>query len=133
MTDKFKYLSPEWRVEAEKRLRGELTADKMNNITSSMSNIYQNCPDGRDRYLFFKFENGMLAELSIGTGEPPAAEFKISGDYETFSKISRAELGSQKALMTGKLKLKGNMVKALKLAAIADRINKVLSGIPAEY
>ena len=50
-----------------------------------------------------------------------------------FAKISRAELGSQKALMTGRLKLKGNMIKALKLASIADRLNKVLSKIPAEY
>ncbi len=35
--------------------------------------------------------------------------------------------------MTGKLKLKGNMVKALKLAAIADRMNKVLAKIPVRY
>ena len=35
--------------------------------------------------------------------------------------------------MMGKLKLKGNMVKALKLAAIADRMNKVLSKIPTAY
>jgi putative sterol carrier protein len=133
MQEKIKYLSEAWRAEAEKRLKTELTPDKMNNITSSMSNIYLKCPDGNDRYLFFRFANGGLAELSIGTGEPPAAEFRITGDYETFAKISRAELGSQKALMTGKLKLKGSMVKALKLASIADRLNKVLSGIPAEY
>jgi putative sterol carrier protein len=35
--------------------------------------------------------------------------------------------------MTGKLRLKGNMVKALKLASVADKVNKVLSTIPAEY
>ena len=34
--------------------------------------------------------------------------------------------------MTGKLKLKGNMVKALKLASLADRLNKVLATIPTE-
>jgi putative sterol carrier protein len=133
MTEKLKYLSPEWRDEAEKRLRSELTPEKMNKITSSMSNIYLKCPDGNERYLFFRFENGSFAEVSIGTGEPPKAEFRITGDYETFAKISRAELGSQKALMTGKLKLKGNMMKALSLAAVADRLNKVLSQIPAEY
>ncbi|HSV95803.1 MAG TPA: SCP2 sterol-binding domain-containing protein [Spirochaetota bacterium] len=133
MAQAVKYLSTEWRDEAEKRLKSELSPEKMNNITSSMSNIYQNCPDGKTRYLFFKFEDGNFAELAIGDGEPPAAEFRISGDYEVFAKISRAELGSQKALMTGKLKLKGNMIKALKLASVADRLNKVLSKIPAEY
>lgn len=133
MAEQVQYLSEAWRAEAEKRLRTELTPEKMNGITSSMSNIYQNCPDGSEKFLFFSFENGALQELSLGTGEPPQAEFKITGDYETFAKITCAELGSQKALMTRKLKLKGNMVKALKLAAVADRINKVLATIPTTF
>jgi putative sterol carrier protein len=133
MNEQIRYLTPGWRDEAEKRLKSELSPERMNYITSSMSNIYLNCHDGKSRYLFFRFDNGNFAELLLGEGDPPAAEFKITGDYETFVKISRAELGSQKALMTGKLKLKGNMVKALKLAAIADRLNKVLSTISAVY
>jgi len=133
MTDNVKYLSPEWRAAAEERLRSNLTPDKMKNITSSMSNIYRNCPDGKERYLFYKFEEGRLMELSLGDGEPPAAVFRITGDYETFARITRTELSSLKALMTGKLKLKDNMMKTLKLASVADRINKVLSEIPTEY
>jgi len=128
-----RYLTSEWRDEAEKRLTTELSPDRMNHITSSMSNIYLNCPDGNTKYLLFRFKDGVLTDLILGDGEPPEAEFRISGTYEVFSKISKAELGAQKALMTGKLKLKGNMVKALKLAAIADRLNKVLATIPAEY
>jgi putative sterol carrier protein len=127
------YLTPEWRDEAEKRLKAELNQEKMNRITSSMSNIYHKCPDGKERYLLFRFADGVLAELRLGEGEPPEAEFRISGDYDVFAKISRAELGAQKALMTGKLKLKGNMMKALKLAAVADRLNKGLAKIPAAY
>jgi putative sterol carrier protein len=133
MAEQIQYLTSEWRNEAERRLKSELSPERMNFITSSMSNIYLNCPDGKSRYLFFRFDNGSFADLLLGQGDPPSAEFRITGDYETFAKISRAELGSQKALMTGKLKLKGNMVKALKLAAIADRLNKVLSTIPAAY
>ena len=133
MSEKLKYLSPEWRDEAEKKLSAELTPEVMNRISSSMSNIYLKCPDGKDRYLFFKFDEGKLSAVSVGEGEPPAAEFRIAGDYEVFAKITRAEMGAQKALMTGKLKLKGNMMKALKLASVADRINRVLSTIPAEY
>ena len=133
MTEKLKYLSPEWRDEAEKRLKSELPPDRMNFITSSMSNIYLNCPAGREKYLFFEFNEGRFSKLLLGDDEPPEAEFKITGNYEIFAKISQAQLGSQRALMTGKLKLKGNMVKALKLAGIADRLNKVLSKIPAEY
>lgn len=133
MAEPIQYLTPAWRDEAERRLKAELSPERMNFISSSMSNIYRDCPDGGTRHLFFRFENGEFAELLLGEGEPPAAEFRITGPYDVFAKISRAELGSQKALMTGKLKLKGNMVKALKLASIADRLNKVLSTIPATY
>ncbi len=127
------YLTEEWRAEAERRLKAELTPEQMNNITSSMSNIYLDCPGGGSKYLLFRFEDGALTELGLGAGEPPEAEFHITGAYDVFARISRAELGAQKALMTGQLKLKGNMIKALKLAAVADRLNEVLAGIPAVY
>jgi len=133
MSEQLEYLSPAWRDEAEKRLKEQLTPEKMNKVSTSMSNIYTHCPNGEDRYMLFRFENGELTELTIDKGDPPKAEFRISGKYEVFARISRAELGSQKALMTRKLKLRGNMVKALKLAAVADRLNKVLATIPTNY
>jgi len=36
-------------------------------------------------------------------------------------------------LMSGKLRLQGNMVKALGLSAVVDRMNKVLASIPTLY
>jgi putative sterol carrier protein len=133
VSGKLQYLSPEWKEAVEVLLKKELSAEKMNKITSSMSNIYLNCPDGRDRFMFFKYADGNLEQFLVGEGEPPEAEFKITGDYDTFAKISRAEMNAQLGLMSGKLKLKGNMVKALKLASIADRINKVIARVEADY
>jgi putative sterol carrier protein len=129
----FKYLSAEWVQEASRRLRAELDAEKMKHVTSSMLTVYKSCPDGQDRALYYKFVDGLIAELSVREGEWPEAEFRIIGDYDTFAKISRAEMGSRSALMSGKLMLKGNMVKALSLSAIVDRMNKVLSTIPTDY
>lgn len=128
-----KYLSEEWRTEVEKRLREQLLPEKMNNITSSMNNRYSNCPGGGSKYFFVSFAEGNIDKVLVGEGEGPKAEFYISGDYEVFAKISRVELGSQKALMSGMLKLKGNMVKALKLASLSDRLNKIIATIDAEY
>ncbi|NOY68782.1 MAG: SCP2 sterol-binding domain-containing protein [Deltaproteobacteria bacterium] len=134
MEEKFVYLSQAWRDEGEKRLKESLSPEKMNHATSSMTNLYKNCPDGIDRFLYFRFSNGEIAEMIVGEGEPPTkAEFRITGDYETFARITRGEIGAQKALMTLKLKLRGNMVKALRLASLADRLNKVLSTIPTQY
>jgi len=128
-----KYLSPEWTAEAETRLRAQLTPEMMKNLTSSMLTIYHNCPDGIDRALYYKLEDGVFNEISVREEPFPPAEFTISGDYDTFAKISRAELNSRSALMGGKLKLQGNMVKALSLASIVDRFNKILSTIECEY
>jgi len=127
------YLSPDWAFEAQKRLREQLTPEIMKYVTSSMVTVYSHCPDGNDRALFYKIVDGVFQEVSVSIGDIPNAEFIITGDYDTFAKISRAELGSRSALMGGKLKLKGNMVKALSLASIVDRLNKVLSEIPCEY
>jgi putative sterol carrier protein len=130
---KLQYLSAEWVQEAAKRLRETLSAEQMKHVTSSMLTLYHDCPDGKQRSLFYRFADGFLAELTIQEGEPPKAEFVISGDYEIFARISRAELGSRAALMGGKLRLQGNMVKALSLASVVDRLNRVLATIPTEF
>jgi putative sterol carrier protein len=105
----------------------------MKHVTSSMLTVYKNCPDGRDRALYYRFVDGVIDELSLCEGELPEAEFRIIGDYEIFAKISRAEMGSRAALMSGKLVLKGNMVKALSLSAVVDRMNKVMATVPTEF
>jgi len=133
MTEKVGYLSPQWRDEAEKRLKAEITPEKMNHLTTSVSYNYTNCPDGVDKYLYFKCVNGEFAEVGVDSGEPPKTDFRITGSYDIFSQVTQGKIKAQKALMTGKLKLKGNMVKALKLASLADRINKVLVTIPTNY
>lgn len=131
--EKFMYITPEWAEEAQRRLEEQLSADKMKYVSSSMLTIYHNCPDGVDRALYYKFVDGIIDEVSIQEGEFPEAEFTIMGDYDTFAKISRAEMGARSALMSGKLRLKGNMVKALSLASVVDRMNRVLATIPTEY
>ena len=131
--EKFKYLSPEWTQEAYRRLREDLTPEKMKHLTSSMLTIYTNCPDGVDRAVYYRIVDGVVDEVSLSEGELPEAEFTITGDYETFARISRAELKARSALMSGKLSLKGNLVKALSLAPVVDRLNQVLSTIPTEY
>ncbi len=127
------YLSPEWAEEALKRVRAELTPEKVHHLTSSMANIYQNCPDGKEKYLFVEFKDGNVTRLETGEGEPPQGEFKIIADYETFAKITRAELGAVKALTSRKLTLRGNMAKAMRLAPNVDRLNKVLATIPTDF
>ncbi len=113
--------------------RRDLTPEKMKHLTSSMLTVYTNCPDGAVRAVYYRLEDGVVKELSIQEGDLPQAEFTITSDYEIFARISQAELKARAALMSGKMTLKGNLVKALRLAPVVDRLNEVLATIPTDY
>ena len=132
-TQTFKYLSPEWAEEVKKRANEKLTPERMKYITSSMLTVNKNCPDGKDRAIYYEIVDGVVTEVSLEEGEFPKAEFTITADYQLFARISRAETKARAALMSGKMKLKGPLVKALRLSPLVDRLNEVISTIPTEY
>jgi putative sterol carrier protein len=130
---KFKYLSPEWADEVFKRANEKLTPEKMKHVTSSMLTLNKNCPDGKDRAVYYEIADGVVKKVSVVEGKLPDAEFTITADYQLFAKISRAELKARRALMSGKMKLKGPLVKALKLSPLVDRLNEIIATIPTEF
>ena len=129
----FKYLSPEWAEEVRRRAGEMLTPERMKHITSSMLTVNRNCPDGADRALYYEIVDGVVTEVSVKEGDLPRAEFTITADYELFARISRAEMKARAALMSGKMKLKGPLVRALRLSPLVDRLNEVIATIPTEY
>jgi hypothetical protein len=133
VSEELVYLSPAWVAEAGRRLRAELAPEMLKRLTSSMLTVYTACPDGVDRALYYNVVDGVVTELSLEEGTPRDAEFTITADYDTFARISRAELKARAALMSGKMTLKGNLVKALRLAPVVDRLNEVLATIPTVY
>lgn len=128
-----KYLSPEWRDEAEKRLKAELTPEDLKKATVTTCSTYTDCPDGKQKYLYFKVDNGEFTSIEVGEGDPPKAEFGITGTYDTYVKIEKGEIKTTTALMTRKVKLVGNMAKAMKLTGNSNKINRVLATIPTDY
>lgn len=128
-----KFLSPEWRTEAEAKLKTELNPTEWKGVTVALAMTYLNCPGGETKTLLFRVTEGQLVELSLNLGEQEQAEFRLSGDYQVYLQIARGELGAQLAVMQGQLQFKGNMLQALKLAPLADKLNKILAGIPAGY
>jgi len=129
----FKYLSPEWAEEVRRRAVEMLTPERMKHITSSMLTVNRNCPDGADRALYYEIVDGVVTEVSVKEGDLPPAEFTITADYELFARISRGEMKARAALMSGKMKLKGPLVKALRLSPLVDRLNEVIATIPTQY
>ena len=132
-TGKYRYLSPEWAEEVLRLVKEKLSPERMKHITSSMLTVNTSCPDGKDRAIYYEIVDGIVTDVSIREGELPRAEFTITADYELFARISRGELKARAALRSGKMKLKGPLVKALRLSPLVDRLNEVIATIPTEY
>lgn len=133
MEETMRYLSKPWRDAGLERLQKEIDPERMHKVTTSMADIYEGGPNGKDLFLYLRCVDGRVTEFETGEVPAPEAEFIIRGPYEVFSAITRGELSSTRALMTGKLRLKGNMAKAVRLAPLADRVNKILATIPTDY
>jgi len=134
MNETFVYLSEQWRDEAERRLQETLTPDDTKNASISMTNCSLNCPDGSNRFVHYSFVDGKLETMAVGEGdEGPESDITITADYSVFVKIVRKELSGQMAMMTGKLKLKGNMAKVMKYAPLSQLISDIVATIPTDY
>ena len=71
---------------------------------------------------FIDLKNG---SGSAGQGEPSCgADCIMSMNQENFSKMFAGKLDSTSAFMTGKLKIKGDMMLAMKLEKLMKQLNK---------
>jgi len=130
---KFRCLRHQWAQEAFRRFKVQLTPEKLGFATFSVLTVHTNCPERKDRAVYFRMINGVVERVSVIEGGFPQAELTITGDYETFASISRAELNAASAPMSRKLAMKGNPMRASRLAPVVYRLNEVLSTIPTHY
>lgn len=118
---KIPYLSPEWTQELKARLLQEITPQK-GNTTSSIVFRHNNVPGGGQKYLYVNVANGAIRAVESGEGPGPRAEFVIAGEYGTFEQILTGRLDPVRALKGGKLRLQGNMMRALRLTSFIEAI-----------
>jgi putative sterol carrier protein len=60
------------------------------------------------------------------------AEFMYIGKYGNWLKLGQGKLDGMKALLTGKMKLKGNMTKAMKYTRAAAELTRAAQRVPFE-
>ena len=86
-------------------------------------------PDGEITY-YITVSDG-AAQMASGTLAD--ADVTISNTYDTAVDISKGDLNTQMAFMTGKLKVEGNMAKLLMNQAMLGEFAEALSGLDVEY
>lgn len=124
-----KFLSEEWFEEFKVLTMDAYAPGKTpTNMTTTLCECYSDVPlaGGEKLWMLYKFENGVITSMERGLGEAtiPSAEFVTDATYDIVVKLLKGEMSNAKALMGGKVKLKGNLSKALKLISVHDNIDK---------
>ncbi len=78
----------------------------------------------------YRIENGVIKEIWRGERD---TEFTISGRYGVWVDILKGKYGATKALLTRKLKARGNKIKLMRYANATKRWIEILRKIPTEF
>ena len=122
-----KFFSDEWYSEFKSQLLDIFSAGKTpTKITLKLCEKYAAVPQlgGQDAWINYVFENGVITSITRGEGSAtaPDADFVSDADYATAVKVMTGEMSESRALMSGKVKLKGSIPKALKMLDTYSKI-----------
>ncbi|MDO4815798.1 MAG: hypothetical protein Q4A83_04245 [Bacillota bacterium] len=117
-----KFLSEEWFEKHQAKIKEELTPGK---ACTAMTELYLDCPDGTDKWIYYRIENGLLAEIKMGVGKDtlPEATFGGSGKYTSYVMSAKGELDPVKSITQGHFKFDGKLMKALPMLGIYNKVN----------
>ena len=126
-----KFLTKEW-MEALKTTINQ--DDDFTSATTSVDLTLQfettDAPDGTEATYYLVIKEGVL---DAGPGPADEPDATISNDYETAVALSKGELNTQMAFMTGKMKVSGNMAKIMMNQAVFTKFAEASAGVDVEY
>ncbi len=124
------FLSEQFMTEATAALNADPAfTGSIGNVDLAIQFTVTDAPDGPVVYgLSIADGNAALA-----TGELAGADLEVTNDYETAVGISKGELNTQMAFMTGKLKVSGDMAKLMLNQNVINAFAPALSGLDVEY
>lgn len=116
------FLSKEYEEKLGELLKEDFS--KPSSLTTTFCQIVQGCPDGKERWVLYGVDKGILNHFEIGEGTPPEASYRVRGPYSVYVDLIKGKYDGKTSLITGKLKLEGNMTRALGLLGAYTRIEK---------
>jgi len=87
-------------------------------------------PEGAESRYWLSIKDGAL---TAGPGDAETPDATISNSYETAMAISKGEVNTQMAFMTGKMKVTGNMAKIMMNQSVFNSFADAASSVPVEY
>lgn len=86
-------------------------------------------PDGDFLYHIRIADNAVV----MASGDLTERDAEVRSSYDTAAKMSRSELGNQTAVMMGKVRIKGGMLKLVRHQGVLNRVQAVSSAIDVTY
>lgn len=125
-----KFLSEEWAEDVTTALTNH--EGFKNAIGAAELGIQFTTEDGPDGDVDYYLESsGGTTNLSIGALED--ADVTVKQSYETAVAISKGDLNTQTAFMTGKLKVSGNLAKLMMHQSAIQQWGVAVSELDVEY
>ena len=84
-------------------------------------------------YYLDLFHGKCREHYPVADRDTKMAEFMLIGKTSNWLKLGKGEIDGTRALLTGKLKLKGNMAKAMRYAGAANELAKTATRVPTKY
>lgn len=126
-----RFLSNEYLTEAEDTLNAHAGfRQAIADVDLSIQFHVKEVPD--DGEVSYALEIGGGSATLTG-GEIADPEVTVTNDYETAVGISKGDLNTQMAFMTGKIKVGGNMAALLMNQAVITEFANALSTLDVEY
>jgi len=128
-----KIFSREWMEEIAKRLReSEEYQQAAKGFDSTVSYVAEPEPEkGITRQYVCGIRLPQADEIWVDEDRP--ADFVLSAQYGNFVKIIKGELSPTAAMMSGKLKLKGSLMKIMRYGNALNIYNRIIQSVPVEF
>ena len=124
------FLSDDYMTEAGAALNGhDGFKSAIANVELRLQFAVTDGPDGEFSY-YLNINDGAA---DVALGELDGADVTVTNSYETAAAISKGELNTQMAFMTGKLKVAGNMAKLMMNQGVITKFSEALSALDVDY
>ena len=134
MSKRFELGSDDYRNEFKKRINTDTDyAELASGVEDSYTLVLQAEPEKgvQDTMIVgFKIKAGKMTDIWLGERE---TSFILSAPYRVWVDILLGKIGANRAFITRKLSIKGNMPRLLKTAKATDRLVSLLREIPTEF
>ena len=125
-----KFLSEDYMTEGTTALNGDAGfTGAIANVDLNLQFVVTDGPDGELPYYLHVADGA--AELVLGAKDD--ADVTVSTNMETMAGISKGEINTQMAFMTGKLNVTGNMAKLMMNQGVINAFASAMSGMDVDY